>query len=398
MHANVIITRVLDCCWSGLHLKRAQALRAAVLSLVLGGALSLSGIARRLQGPIAIRHRIKRIDRLLGNDAVWASRGAVYHVLSERWLVDLKQLLIVVDWSDMTADQKWHLLRASVAVEGRSVTLYEEVHPQKRYGHPRVHKCFLERMAQMVPAGCQVIVMTDAGFRSSWFQLVAARGWDWIGRIRNRDLVRAADGRWQAAKSLYPQATTSARDWGRFTYVRSNPIDCRLALIKQASKGRHRLNLHGKQRKGQQSTKNARAQREPWLLASSMGLAHLSAQAIVKLYAQRMCIEQSFRDLKNHRVGMGLSLARSRGRMRLEMLLLLAHLASFVLRLIGEAAKQQQLELQFQSTNRRQRREISVMTLARRLIDEGAHWLSTLRPWTLIAPLARQARAACSPS
>jgi hypothetical protein len=374
-----------------------QALRAAVLSLVLGGALSLSGIARRLRGPVAMRHRVKRIDRLLGNSALWESRCAVYRAVSERWLVDLKQLLIVVDWSDMTVDQKWHLLRASVAVEGRSVTLYEEVHPQKHYGHPRIHKRFLERMAQMVPAGCQVIVMTDAGFRSSWFQLVAARGWDWIGRIRNRDLVRGADGAWQPAKSFYPRATTTARDWGCFTYVRSNPILCHLALIKQPSKGRHRLNIYGKKRKGQQSIKNASTQCEPWLLASSLGLAYLSAHTIVKLYGQRMRIEQSFRDLKNQRVGMGLSSARSQGRMRLEMLLLLAHLASFVLRLIGEAAKQQQLELQFQSTNRRQRREISVMTLARRLIDEGEHWLKTLRPWTAIVPLAQQARAACSP-
>lgn len=398
MHAKLIITRVLDCCWSGLHVKRAQALRAAVLALVLGGAVSLSGIARRLQGPVMLRHRIKRIDRLLGNSAVWASRDELYHAVSARWLVDLKQVLIVVDWSDMTADQKWHLLRASVAVEGRSVTLYEEVHPQKRYGNPRVHKRFLQRMAQMVPAGCQVIVMTDAGFRSSWFQLVAARGWDWIGRIRNRDLLRGADGPWQPAKDFYPRATTSARDLGRFTYVRSNPIACRLALIKQASKGRHRLNLSGKKSKCQQSTKNARAQSEPWLLASAIGLAHLSVQAIVKLYGQRMRIEQSFRDLKNQRLGMGLSSARSRGRMRLEMLLLLAHLASFVLRLIGEAAKQEQLELQFQSTNRRQRHEISVMTLARRVIDEGAHWLKTLRPWTAILPLTQQARAACSPS
>ncbi len=398
MHAKLIITRVLDCCWCGLHVKRAQALRAAVLSLVLGGVLSLSGVAQRLQRPLMLRHRIKSVDRLLGNRALWASRGAVYHAVSKRWLADLKQLLIVVDWSDMTTDQKWHLLRAAVAVEGRSVTLYEEVHPQKRYGHPRVHQCFLERMAKMVPAGCQVIVMTDAGFRSSWFQLVAAQGWGWIGRIRNRDLVRGAGGAWQGAKSFYPQATTTARDLGRFTYVRSNPVACRLALIKQSCKGRHQLNRYGKKRKGRQSTKNARSQREPWLLASSMGLAHLSAQAIVKLYGQRMRIEQSFRDLKNQRVGMGLSSARSRGRMRLEMLLLLAHLASFVLRLIGEAAKQQQLELQFQSTNRRQRSEISVMTLARRLIDEGAHWLSTLRPWTFIAPLTQQARAACSPS
>ena len=109
-----------------------------------------------------------------------------------------------------------------------------------------------------------------------------------------------------------------------------------------------------------------------------------------------MRIEQSFQDLKNQRVGMGLFFARSQGRMRLEMLLLLAHLTSFVLRLIGEAAQQQQLELQFQSTNRRQRREISVMTLARRLIDDSAHWLKQLQPWLTIPILTRQARYACS--
>jgi len=397
MHANSIITRVLGCCWCGLHAKRAQALRAAVLSLVMGAAVSLSGIARGVQSPVMMRHRIKRIDRLLGNRARWAQRGALYEALSARWLTGVERLLIVVDWSDMTADQKWHVLRASVAVEARSVTLYEEVHPQKHYGHRRIHKRFLERMARMVPAGSQVIVMTDAGFRSSWFQLVAAHGWEWLGRIRNRDLVRGADGAWRAGKSFYPCATTSARDLGQFTYVRSNPIDCRLTLIKQLPKGRHRRNIYGKKRKARQSTKNAARQREPWLLASSIGLQHLGAQAIVKLYAQRMRIEQAFRDVKNPRLGMGLSTARSRDRIRLEMLLLVAHLAIFVLRLIGEAAKQQQLELQFQSTNRQQHREISVMTLARRLIDDGTHWLKNLQPWAAIPPLTQQARYASSP-
>lgn len=394
MHASSIITQVLGCCLCGIHEKRAQALRAAVLALVMGAALSLSGIARRLDCLVAMRHRIKRVDRLLGNRALWASRWALYRALAERWLGGLRQFLIVVDWSPVSADQKWQLLRASVAVAGRSVTLYEEVHPQKRYADRGVHKRFIKRLAQLVPAGCHVIVMSDAGFRSSWFQLVAAQGWEWIGRIRNRDLVQREGGPWQRATDWYRQATARAQDLGRFTYVRSNPIACRLALIKQPKKGRHRLTLSGQKRKSRHSMKNARSQREPWLLASSMGLEHLAAETIVKLYAQRMGIEQAFRDTKNARLGMGLSTARSRERIRLEMLLLLAALASFVLRLIGESAKQRQLQLQFQSTNRR-RPEISVMTLARRLIDDGPRWLRKLRPWSAIAPLTQQAREAC---
>ena len=61
--------------------------------------------------------------------------------------------------------------------------------------------------------------------------------------------------------------------------------------------------------------------------------------------------------------------ARSRGCERLQVLLLIARIAQMAPRLIGEAAKAHQLELQFMSTNRTQRREIPVMTLARRVID-----------------------------
>lgn len=85
--------------------------------------------------------------------------------------------LVVIDWSDVTADQPWHLLHASVAVEGRSVTLYEEVHSQRKYGDRDVHRRFLARLAKLLPAGCSPMIMTDAGFRSTWFDLVTQRRW-----------------------------------------------------------------------------------------------------------------------------------------------------------------------------------------------------------------------------
>lgn len=88
-------------------------------------------------------------------------------------------------------------------------------------------------------------------------------------------------------------------------------------------------------------------------MLASEGLAHLSSEAIVGLYSQRMRIEQSFRDTKNLRVGYGLESARSRSARRLGMLLLIAHMASFVQRLIGERAKEHQLELQFMASRLR---------------------------------------------
>ena len=108
-----------------------------------------------------------------------------------------------------------------------------------------------------------------------------------------------------------------------------------------AHAGGQSFRFHGVHR-----TLNARRAREPRLVVSSPCLHHLAADAIVSQYAQRMKIEQSFRDTKNTRLGLGLDIARSRSGPRFEMLLLLAQLASFVQRLIGEQARHQQLELQ----------------------------------------------------
>ncbi|MBV8136912.1 MAG: IS4 family transposase [Deltaproteobacteria bacterium] len=395
MHAGRIVARILGPCLVDIHAKRVQALQRAVEALLCGGVVSLSALALAMRAPTDYKHRLKSVDRLLGSAGMQSERHRLYAMLAARWLSGVAQVLLVVDWSDLTADQRWQWLRASVVVEGRSQTLYEEAHPRQRYGHPQVHRQFLRRVAELLPDGCAPIVMTDAGFHASWFKLVAARGWCFIGRLRGRDMVKRGEGEWKPIVALHRQATEIARDLGRHQYVRSNPIEARLVLSCRPYRGRHRLNMYGKPRAGRSSVKSGRAAREPWLLAASPQLDHLMPRAIVSLYAQRMQIEQSFRDTKNLRVGQGLQASRSRSRERLQMLLLIAHLAGFVQRLIGEDAKARQLELHFVA-HRRTRPEISTLTLGRRILDAPAHWLARLTPWAAIPQLAMQAEHACS--
>jgi hypothetical protein len=57
------------------------------------------------------------------------------------------------------------------------------------------------------------------------------------------------------------------------------------------------------------------------------------------------------------------------------MLLMIGHLAGWLLRLIGESA-QQQMSFLFQSTGRTTRKEISVIPLARRTLLYNLQWLS----------------------
>lgn len=225
----------------------------------------------------------------------------------------------------------------------------------------------------MLPPGTRPIVLTEAGFRSTWFKLIDAMGWDWIGRIRNCDMVARADSEsWIGAKSLYAEATGVACDLGAWRYVRKHPLTCRLVLIKRVPKQRHAKSRTGKKVRSSHSKKQARAQREPWLLATSVGLTHLTAAAIVALYAQRMQIEESFRDTKSARFGLGFEWNRSRTGKRLSVLLLIAALALYVLWLVGTAAKARQLHLHFESVHRTSRAVLSVITLARLAIQCAA--------------------------
>lgn len=395
MHAKGIVKLMLGSCLSSLHEKQAEALRTSVCAAVEGGHLSLSQLARKLHSRVALRHRVKRMDRLLGNKAIHARRAEVYGSLARHWLSGLGPLLVVVDWSPLTKDQRWHLLRASLAVEGRSVTLYEEVHPRHRLNSRWVHQRFLGQLRRLLPEGCAPIVMTDAGFRSSWFDSLERRHWQWIGRIRNRDRVSMDGAPWQAVKKLYEMATEQPREFAHVLHVRNRPTPRRLVLVKKAPKGRVRQTCFGLRCHSKHSQQVAKRESEPWLLACSAGLAHLTPSAIVALYAQRMRIEQSFRDTKNSHLGMGLSDARSRSAQRFEMLLMIGHLASWLLRLIGESAQQKQLTLRFQSTGRRNRKEISVMTLATRVTQAGLQCLTPPMLQQALERLRNQARMAC---
>jgi hypothetical protein len=151
-----------------------------------------------------MKHNIKRVDRLLGNDALHQELPQIYEALAQQHLAHVKNPVILIDWSDLTADGRWQLLRASIALEGRSVTIYEQVHPQRKAGTVAAHKSFLARLALMLPTGCVPILVTDAGFRAAWFKLVNRMGWHRIGRIRNRDMVKpAGEKTWSGCKMAW---------------------------------------------------------------------------------------------------------------------------------------------------------------------------------------------------
>jgi hypothetical protein len=81
----------------------------------------------------------------------------------------------------------------------------------------------------------------------------------------------------------------------------------------------------------------AKGMKEPWHLATSHG--EKTGAEIVALYGKRFTIEESFRDQKNLRFGMGLSDTRIGDPARRDRLLLVSALAIVLLTILGAAGE-----------------------------------------------------------
>lgn len=391
MHAMRFLHTHLRKLCPTIHAKRFAVLLLAVETVTRAHQLTLTAVGRALRSAALVKHQIKRIDRLLGNRQLERERTQLYAALAQWVLMGVRQPIVVIDWSDLTPNRHWQLLRASLPVGGRALTLYEEVHPLRSLTNRRVHRAFLAQLAWLLPDGLRPIVVTDAGFRGTWFRLVEAQGWDWVGRIRNRTLVQHADGEpWIPCKQLYAAATTQPTTLGEVQLIRSHPLRCTLHLVRHPAKGRRHTSAFGQPVRSSHSRKQAARAREPWLLASSPSLRGWAATRITHIYRQRMQIEEAFRDLKSERYGLGLAASHTRTAERLAILLLIGALALFVLWLVGQAAIQQHRHYSYQANTMKRRLVLSIVTLGRYLLSRIPRTITIRDLSQALAQLQRQ--------
>ena len=153
-----------------IHATRLQALMAAVEAGLSGALVSITALGQGLSGPAYIKHKIKRLDRLAGNRHLKSERMALYGAMAQVLLKSLPLPLVIVDWSPLTDDQSQQLLSASLPVGGRTITLYEEVHPDSQLSNRRVQHQFLAHLQELLPAHVTPIVVADSGFRVPFFR------------------------------------------------------------------------------------------------------------------------------------------------------------------------------------------------------------------------------------
>jgi len=172
----------------------------------------------------------------------------------------------------------------------------------------------LTRLKAILPEGVAVTILADRAPGSSpgVFEFLETLGFGYVIRFRGNVHVTAADGQ-----------TRLAADWidekGRARLLRGAELTA----------ARHKV--------GAAVCVHAKGMKEAWHLAASDATA--SASQIVNLYAKRWTIEPGFRDTKDLRFGMGLSVLRIGDPQRRDRLLLLNALAILLLTLLGAAGE-----------------------------------------------------------
>lgn len=318
---------------SPLHLYRRRALLDATSAVISGASLSLTSIGRYLPGTACVKHKIKRMDRLLGNTRLHGECSAVFQRLTRRLTQHMPQVFILVDWSGYHS-ASFQLLRASLVCDGRSLPLMSRVVPVSLLSNTQIHEQFLSALAACFPEDTRVTIITDAGFRGRWYRQISERGWTYISRVLGRQYYKTGN-EWEPIADVVKKASCTPVYMGKGLLGGDKKArhEGHFYLYKSKEKGRKSAHPKARACRANLEHKARLTGRFPWLIFTNT--ADLTLRQVMKLYGRRMQIEQNFRDEKSGRFGFGLREGRNYSAGRLEVLALIATMVSVVMWLSG---------------------------------------------------------------
>ena len=300
-----------------LHAKTEMSIAMAVLGLVHSQRLSVTAIGTalaRLTGHAA-KHGVKQVDRLISSDGFAMEsclRAYVQTVIGAR-----KSLIVAMDWTEFALDGQSTICLYLVSDHGRATPLvWMTVETATLKGRRNGHEDDLLRLfkACLPSRAMTVIVLADRGFGdvALYVELEQELGFKFVIRFRCNVLVE------------YDGVRKRADEW-------------------LSSAGGKKLVLRKAKLTGSRTevatfvAVHDTAMEEPWFLASNLGT---SIRAITKLYGRRFSIEETFRDQKDLRFGLGLYAVQVTQPMRRDRLLFLSAIVQVLLTLLGAAGEQ----------------------------------------------------------
>lgn len=374
MKVSTILLQELKTCSTHIHQSRLKTLCAFTESVMKDQRVSVTYLGRgfKKQSKTTKKHDIKRADRLIGNTHLHLDRPSLYEYMADKLIGNQVNPLIIIDWSPINGNEIFQLLRASIPMGGRSLTIYEKTFKESALNTHAAHTQFLNELESILPEGCQPIIMADAIFRAPWFSVVEKKNWYWINRVRGRVSLSQDKETWTTAYQWFTQAKVGkVLPLGSLYYSKGNKHACQGVLFKRTKKGRFKKKMRGGVSNKTMDKTHKKDANEPWLLVYCLP-EKIKAQPerVVKSYRQRMQIEENFRDTKNGKLGVALEYSNSKTTLRYDNLLLIAALALFSLWCIGKAAVMKNMQRTLQANTTKHRPVLSIIYIGREVIED----------------------------
>lgn len=174
MKITNIIQNDIAAAYSEIHSTRLNTLFTFIDSGMHDQRVSVTYLGRGLKSlsKTTNKNDIKRADRLIGNTLLHSERLFFYGYMSAQLIGNKKSPIILVDWSPINGQGMFQVLRASIPMNGRSLTLYEKIHPESELNTNKAHQAFLDTLEQILPEGCMPIIVSDAIYHAPWFKIV----------------------------------------------------------------------------------------------------------------------------------------------------------------------------------------------------------------------------------
>lgn len=298
------------------HAKRVYSLANATLGVMTAASLAVAAIGHGLalaRGGLT-KHAIKQVDRLLSNPGIEVDALLAHwvpYVVGSR-----TSIAVAMDWTDFDADGQATIMLSLLTGHGRATPLVWLTVDKKTLKKRRNEYEYrvLVRLAELLPADVQVLIVADRGFgdKKLYRVLTEELKFDYVIRFRGNIQVTAADGE-----------ARPAADWvgpaGRARTLRGAEVTAEGYAV------------------GTVVCVQAKGMKDPWCLAASM--SDVGAKSLIALYAKRWSIECGFRDTKDLRFGMGMGTVRVSTPERRDRLWLLNAFAVALLTLLGAAGE-----------------------------------------------------------
>jgi Transposase DDE domain len=327
------------------HATRVLSFARAVLGVLHAASLGVHVIGRGLADALGLdpKHAIKQVDRLLSNTGVnvwqWFASWVTFVVTAR------SEVVVALDWTEFDGDDQTTIAMYLVTSHGRATPLlWKTVKKSALKDHRSDYEWeLIERLHEILPTTVDVTLLADRGFADQkLFSALDTLGWQYVIRFR------------QIIKVTHRECTLPAREWvpagGHAKMLRDVQITADKTSIPAVV------------------LKHQKGMKEAWCLATNC--VEAGAAGVVKLYARRFTIEETFRDLKDNHFGMGLSATHIGSPDRRDRLLLVAAMAHALLTLLGAAGEACGLDRTLKANTTKKR------TMS--LYNQGCYWYRAL--------------------